>query len=25
LDSTEIANINAEWDGSGDVEVTFRP
>lgn len=25
LDSTEIANIDAEWDGSGDVEVTFRP
>jgi len=25
LDSTEIANIVAEWDGSGDVEVTFRP
>jgi hypothetical protein len=25
LDSTEIANINAEWDGSGDIEVTFRP
>ena len=25
LDSTEITNINAEWDGSGDIEVTFRP
>lgn len=25
LDTTEIANITAEWDGSGDVEVTFRP
>jgi hypothetical protein len=23
LDSTELANINAEWDGSGNVTVTF--
>lgn len=25
LDSTEIANIDIEWDGSGDIEVTFVP
>lgn len=25
LDATEIANIQAEWDGSGDIEVTFTP
>jgi len=25
LDSTEIANIEAEWDGTGDIEVTFKP
>jgi len=23
LDSTEISNITAEWDGSGDIDVTF--
>ena len=25
LDATEIANIEAEWDGTGDIEVTFTP
>jgi len=25
LDSTEIANITAEWDGSGNIDVTLNP
>ena len=25
LDSTELSNINSEWDGSGTVKVGFKP